>query len=193
MIFPPRLLGIFIDIGNYRHEIQAYETVVLEFNKLSDRDYKSFCDNIEKFSDFIKAGTSTAEKFGNYETLEIIGKGAFGVVYLCKLGDARYAIKEIPFKDVPQRNIEKPMPTGKSTGPKSEMMSNLEDYFREVKIYKDLDHQNIIRYYDSFAERENLYIVMEYVDGFTLSEFIKIQSEKVVSRRGKQANLVSRT
>ena len=54
----------------------------------------------------------------------------------------------------------------------------MEDYFREVKIYKELKHPNIVKYYESFAEDDYLYIVMEVVKGCNLSELIKNQNEK---------------
>ena len=51
---------------------------------------------------------------------------------------------------------------------------NLEEYFKEVKIYKSLKHPNIVSYYESFVEKDALCIVMEFVEGFNLSELIKI-------------------
>jgi len=51
---------------------------------------------------------------------------------------------------------------------------NLGDYFKEVKIYKSLRHPNIVSYYESFIEKDSLCIVMEFVEGFNLSELIKI-------------------
>jgi NIMA (never in mitosis gene a)-related kinase 10 len=47
-----------------------------------------------------------------------------------------------------------------------------------VKIYKELKHPNIVRFYESFSEDDYLYIVMEVVKGCNLSELIKTQSEK---------------
>lgn len=50
--------------------------------------------------------------------------------------------------------------------------------FREVAIYKELNHPNIVQYYESFIENHQLCIVMEYIEGFSLQELIKIQNEK---------------
>lgn len=58
--------------------------------------------------------------------------------------------------------------------------NNLDESFKEVKIYKELKHPNIIKFQEAFLDKENLYIVMEYMEGFNLSELIKINSEKVV-------------
>jgi len=35
--------------------------------------------------------------FGSYILIEMIGKGAFGSVYLVKKGENKYALKQIPF------------------------------------------------------------------------------------------------
>jgi len=43
---------------------------------------------------------------------------------------------------------------------------------------KDLDHPNITRYFTSFANEQNIYIIMELLDGVSLADFIQSQSEK---------------
>lgn len=54
----------------------------------------------------------------------------------------------------------------------------VEDICKEVAILKDLTHPNIIRYYNSFADPCNVYIIMELLDGYSLGDFILSQSEK---------------
>ena len=49
---------------------------------------------------------------------------------------------------------------------------------KEVAILKELDHPNITKYYTSFAEGHNIFIVMELLDGVSLADFILSQSEK---------------
>lgn len=48
----------------------------------------------------------------------------------------------------------------------------VEDICKEVAILKDLNHPNIIRYYNSFADPCNVYIIMELLDGYSLGDFI---------------------
>ena len=54
----------------------------------------------------------------------------------------------------------------------------VEEICKEVSILKDLSHPNIIRYFNSFADRANVYIVMELLDGYSLADYILSQSEK---------------
>ena len=56
---------------------------------------------------------------------------------------------------------------------------NIESVINEIKIWKDLDHPNIIKYYTSFIEKENVYIVMELVEGMNLAEYLNNLKEKV--------------
>lgn len=53
-------------------------------------------------------------------------------------------------------------------------------FFRErfkldVRILSQLNHQSIVKFYASFEERGNLYLVMEYVEGETLEQHIQRQ------------------
>ena len=54
----------------------------------------------------------------------------------------------------------------------------VEEICKEVSILKELSHPNIIRYFSSFADKANVYIVMELLDGYSLADYILSQSEK---------------
>ncbi len=72
-----------------------------------------------------------------------MGTGSYGQVYSASKGDSVYAVKEIQLEE-----------------------HGLEDkILKEVSILKELEHPNIVRYYNSFQEGEALYLVMELVDG----------------------------
>lgn len=43
---------------------------------------------------------------------------------------------------------------------------------KEAQILRKVSHANIIKYYTSFVEGEDLYIVMEYADGGDLQQVI---------------------
>ncbi len=95
---------------------------------------------------------------GRYEIEEIIGMGGMAVVYKAhdNIEDRTVAIKIL----------------------KDEFVSN-DDFIRrfknESKAIAMLSHQNIVRVYDvSFGDLIQ-YIVMEYIDGITLKEYIEHQ------------------
>lgn len=96
---------------------------------------------------------------GRYEIQEIIGVGGMSVVYKAydNVDDRIVAVKIL----------------------KDEFLTN-DDFVRrfknESKAIALLSHPNIVKVYDvSFGERLQ-YIVMEYVDGITLKEYIQKQS-----------------
>lgn len=45
-----------------------------------------------------------------------------------------------------------------------------EQIHREMAVLKDLDHPNIPHFYDQFQSHQNEYLVMEFIDGFTLMQ-----------------------
>lgn len=73
----------------------------------------------------------------------------------------------------------KPKRTGKQLAMKeSQNMDRFppqakEKTMQEVQLLSSLKHPNIVAHIESFQEKENLYIVMEYVDGGDLAERIQ--------------------
>jgi len=103
-----------------------------------------------------------------YRKIKMIGKGAFGTVYLTsRIRDKKLLIlKEINVEDMT----------------KDERSSAIV----EVQILKRLHHPNIIKYYENFIDEKNLVIAMEYAQGGTLNYFLGQQTsllkeEKIAS------------
>ena len=96
----------------------------------------------------------------DYTFQKLIGKGSFGEVYLAKKqnSDKLYAIKMIDKKlaDTKMRR-----------------------YFEyEIKILKMLNHPNIVKLEKLKISLHNYYIIMEYVNGGELSNYLKIYKFK---------------
>ena len=97
---------------------------------------------------------------GRYEIHELIGMGGMAVVYRAydTIDDRTVAIKIL----------------------KEEYLNN-EEFIRrfknESKAIAVMSHPNIVKVYDvSFGDRIQ-YIVMEYIDGITLKEYIEQQHD----------------
>ncbi|XP_035698278.1 serine/threonine-protein kinase Nek8-like isoform X2 [Branchiostoma floridae] len=90
-----------------------------------------------------------------YERIRVVGRGAYGTVYLCKRLDAQ---KEVIIKQIPIEQMTK-----------DERQSAL----NEVRVLSMLHHPNIIEYYESFLEDKALMIVMEYAPGGTIFEYLQ--------------------
>ena len=87
-----------------------------------------------------------------YKIIKELGKGAFGKVNLVlnNLDNKYYALKEIKIKD--EKNI-----------------NSIEN---EINIISKFNCNNIVKYYDSFKEKDKYYILMEYCDGQNLKNYI---------------------
>ncbi|RWS31077.1 map/microtubule affinity-regulating kinase 2:4-like protein, partial [Leptotrombidium deliense] len=101
-----------------------------------------------------KRRTRRDDHIGSYRLLKTIGKGNFAKVKLAKH-----------------------LPTGKKVAIKIIDKTQLDDVnlkklFREVRIMKMLDHPNIVKLYQVMETERRLYLVMEYVSGGEIFEFL---------------------
>ena len=84
--------------------------------------------------------------FGNYRIIKKLGNGTFGQVYKIihqKTGNIR-ALKIIPKNNLRSGFTDK-------------------DIIREINIMKNLDHPHVIKLYEFYKNKENYYLVMNFV------------------------------
>ncbi|KAL4466513.1 hypothetical protein ABPG72_000720 [Tetrahymena utriculariae] len=88
-----------------------------------------------------------------YTTLEKIGQGSLGLVSRCRCVSTQkeYAVKTIGFKD-------------------GEHLLNIS---REFFLLQSLKHPNVVRTYDLFIENKKCYIILDYVVGFSLQDYLE--------------------
>jgi len=171
-VFPPRLFALFVDVGNYVNEVENYAPVFREYVNMPNKEFEALERAIIDSSHLVGANENPNKyrKVGSYTLLQQLGKGAFGIVYLGRKGDNEFAIKELKTSDFEGSHV--------NTSHKNSSLAQAEHISKEVRIYKELSHPHIIKYYESFIEGEYVYIVMEHIDGFNLSDLIKLQAEK---------------
>ena len=56
---------------------------------------------------------------------------------------------------------------------------------KEIIILKKLNHPNIVKYYDSNVDEKNYYIIIEYINGVDLSQFLnnEIKNKNLIEER----------
>ena len=95
-----------------------------------------------------------------YLIISQVGMGGFGAVYKAKdiqSGDRPVAIKEI--------NLH---------GLKAQQVIEATDTFnREVMLLASLTHPNLPRLYDHFTDAQHWYLVMDFIEGETLEEYLQ--------------------
>ncbi|XP_073518722.1 serine/threonine-protein kinase Nek5-like isoform X2 [Phyllobates terribilis] len=93
----------------------------------------------------------------NYEIIRMIGEGAFGKAFLAKGKNDRIqcVIKEVNLSRMARKEKEAS--------------------HKEVTLLAKMNHPNIVTFFTSIEENNNLYIVMEYCDGGDLMKRINMQ------------------
>ncbi len=112
---------------------------------------------------------------GRYRILEQIGGGGMSTVYRAldtRLSNASRAIKGIK----PTRPLDA-----------DARYEAIESFGREAAILAHLEHPNLPRIYDHFSEGGRQYLVMDYIDGWTLRWIIEhrpdvLKLDRVVNR-----------
>ena len=96
----------------------------------------------------------------NYKKICKLGKGAFGKVYKAKeiISDKIVAVKQISIN-----NSE----------------ANYESILKEIQVLSKIIHPNIVKYYKYYEENDRIYIIMEYLEGGTLKEFINDKKNEI--------------
>lgn len=88
-----------------------------------------------------------------YQDLVKIGQGALGGVYIAQ--DKRHSLQHVAIK---QMNLEQQ--------PKKELIIN------EILVMKGLRHPNIVNFIDLYLVKGDLWVIMEYMEGGSLTEIV---------------------
>ena len=88
----------------------------------------------------------------NYFDLQIIGKGASGGVYVAYEGgtNKRVAIKQMNLKQQPKKEL----------------------IFNEIIVMRASKHKNIVNFLDSYLVGVDLWVIMEYMEGGSLTDVV---------------------
>ena len=108
-----------------------------------------------------------------YELVRVLGFGGFGMTYL---GfdhhlDKAVAIKEYLPSDIATRTADQSV-TPQTSGFRGDFQWGLERFLDEARTLARFDHPHIVKVYRFFEAHGTAYIVMEYVEGETLSAYL---------------------
>lgn len=111
-----------------------------------------------------------------YRIEKVLGQGGFGITYLAMdLSLDRYvAIKEFFPKDYCDRNDTTSHVT-LGTQSSYDFVNKLKTKFlKEARNIARFDNPNIIRIHSAFEENDTAYYVMDYIEGKTLAEIVRL-------------------
>lgn len=97
---------------------------------------------------------------GRYQLLNRIGQGGMGAVY--KAADTRFNHRSVAIKEMSSAGL-----------PAARLQEAEAAFEREAHLLADLQHPNLPRIYDHFTENERSYLVMDFIEGQTLEEYLE--------------------
>ena len=103
-------------------------------------------------------GDRTGYFYGDYKVLYLIGAGTFARVYRATRDDSVFAVKVLRkrFRDEPKE---------------------LEQFLREGRMGLRLRHPHIVSIYDVVPDIRNPFLVMEFIEGQTLRELVRVRGK----------------
>src|SRR5260370_29289127 len=100
---------------------------------------------------------------GRYRILTQVGTGGFGAVY--KARDTLAAGQGTDIIAIKQVNLRGLNP--------QEIIEATDGFHREVLLLSNLEHVNLPHIYDSFTDPEHWYLVMDFIEGETLEQYLR--------------------
>src|SRR6266581_2434863 len=122
-----------------------------------------FCQHCATLLPFTHTTGSLPEQTllsSRYQLVSRIGQGGMGAVY--KAADARFNNRPVAIKEM------------SSTGLTPARLQEAEAAFEhEAHLLADLLHPNLPRIYEHFTENDRSYLVMDFIEGQTLEEYLE--------------------
>src|SRR6185369_6424995 len=109
---------------------------------------------------------------GGYQVIKKLAAGGFGVVYLCEDGERKLvALKEYLPSSLAERSPGELTPRVK---PEKQPLYRLglKSFFEEGRSLAQISHTSVVSVLNFFRENETVYMVMNYLQGDTLQDFI---------------------
>lgn len=139
-------------------------------------------DNNISNSSMLKVGTIL---HGTYRIDGYLSSGGFGNTYVAtkvEFGE-KYAIKEFFMRGVSQRDSNNTTVSVSNVENETAFASQLEKFKKEARRLRTLNSEHIVKVYDLFDENGTSYYVMDYIEGESLSQWLKRTGKHMSEKR----------
>jgi len=96
-----------------------------------------------------------------YEIICEVGQGGFGVVYKARDTYSKSQLRQVAIKQINLGSLSS-----------RQIIEATDSYNREVTLLSRLSHPNLPRIYDHFTDPEHWYLVMDFIQGETLEDYL---------------------
>jgi len=147
-----QLESIWGELGSYDVSFGELQRVLLGRGILTNYQF-----------DRLARGERTGFFYGDYKVLYLVGTGTFARVYRAVHKESG---KVVALKILRRRFSEIPMQT--------------EQFVREGRMGAKLRHPNIVPIYEVFSQKRTHFLVMEFVEGQNLREFLRARKKLTI-------------
>lgn len=122
-----------------------------------------FCQHCSSLLPFQRGTGTLAEQImlaGRYQLLSRIGQGGMGAVY--KAADTKFNNRPVALKEMSRAGL-----------PPARLKEAEAAFEHEAHLLADLLHPNLPRIYEHFTENERSYLVMDFIEGQTLEDYLE--------------------
>jgi serine/threonine protein kinase len=124
-------------------------------------------------------------QLGGYRIVRDIGSGGFGITYLATCEESpgveiKVAIKELFPMDFVIRSGTQVVLRNPDDAESLEVCHR--SFYRECKILRDCAHPNVVRTFDHFEWNGTVYLVMEYLEDGTLTDYLEKHPDPLAER-----------
>lgn len=129
--------------------------------------YCSSKEERNQWVEMIKQVTGFRNIYDHYQLKQDLGKGKFGEV---KLGINLKTQQKVAVKTIKKKNVP---------------VNELELQRREIDALRACDHPNVVKLIDTFENSEYFFIVLEYLNGGDLFEYLNKKEFKITEDRAR--------
>ena len=124
-----------------------------------------------------------------YRIDKVLGVGGFGVAYLAhELNlDKTYAIKELMPDGIAIRQAGDTTVLARSHSDQDDFDATRKYFIREAKVLASIKHPAVVGEHRLFEANGTCYMVMDYIEGCTLSDHLKKNGDQIKGKDESQS------